>query len=112
MKDRETGKVKASVVPDTAPETLHGFVAHCAAPTAQLYSDGEPAYAAWPRHEAVVHSAGEYVKGQATINGMKSFWSLMKRGYHGTYHRMSPKHLGRYVAEFEGRHNGRASKAA
>ncbi len=63
VRDRETGKVKAAVVSDTAPETLHGFVAHCAAPTATLYSDGEPAYAAWPRHEAVVHSAGEYVKG-------------------------------------------------
>ena len=32
---------------------------------------------------------------------------MMKRGYHGTYHKMSPKHLGRYVGEFEGRHNQR-----
>ena len=32
---------------------------------------------------------------------------MMKRGYYGTYHRMSPKHLGRYVGEFEGRHNQR-----
>ena len=38
---------------------------------------------------------------------MESFWSMLKRGYHGTYHRMSPKHLGRYIAEFEGRHNDR-----
>ena len=43
----------------------------------------------------------------AHINGMESFWRMMKRGYHGTYHRMSPKHLHRYVAEFEGRHNDR-----
>ena len=32
---------------------------------------------------------------------------MMKRGYHGTYHKMSPKHLDRYVREFEGRHNNR-----
>ena len=30
---------------------------------------------------------------------------MLKRGYYGTYHRMSPKHLRRYVAEFAGRHN-------
>ena len=30
---------------------------------------------------------------------------MLKRGYHGTYHKMSPEHLDRYVAEFSGRHN-------
>jgi hypothetical protein len=32
---------------------------------------------------------------------------MLKRGYQGTYHKMSPKHLDRYVAEFAGRHNVR-----
>ena len=36
---------------------------------------------------------------------MESFWAMMKRGFHGTYHRMFPKHLQRYVNEFAGRHN-------
>ncbi len=30
---------------------------------------------------------------------------MLERGYYGTYHRMSPKLLARYVAEFWGRHN-------
>lgn len=28
-----------------------------------------------------------------------------KRGYHGIYYQISPKHLARYVTEFAGRHN-------
>lgn len=107
VKDRKTGKVRATVVSNTAPETLHGFVTHCAAPDAMVYSDGAGAYTTLPRHESVNHGAGEYVRGEASINGMESFWSMLKRGYVGTYHRLSPKHLDRYVAEFEGRHNDR-----
>ena len=41
----------------------------------------------------------------AHTNGVESFWSMLKRGYHGVYHHMSPKHLQRYVDEFAGRHN-------
>ena len=36
---------------------------------------------------------------------MESFWALLRRGYQGTFHHLSPKHLQRYVAEFAGRHN-------
>ena len=32
---------------------------------------------------------------------------MLKRGYYGTFHKMSPKHLNRYVSEFAGRHNVR-----
>ena len=53
------------------------------------------------------HSIGEYVREQAHTNGIESFWAGLKRGYYGTYHRMSPKHLERYVTEFAGRHNTR-----
>ena len=43
----------------------------------------------------------------AHTNGMESHWSMLKRGFDGVYHHFSVKHLGRYVAEFAGRHNAR-----
>ena len=53
------------------------------------------------------HSANEYVRGQAHTNGIESFWAMLRRGYQGTYHKMSPKHLERYINEFASRHNVR-----
>ena len=41
-------------------------------------------------------------------NGIESLWSLLKRAHTGTFHKLSPKHLERYVQEFAGRHNMRA----
>ena len=91
---------------DSAPGTA-GFVAERASVSAEHYTDDLASYQGLPNHTAVRHSIGEYVRGQAHINGMESFWSMMKRGYYGTYHRMSPAHLQRYVNEFAGRHNQR-----
>ena len=55
------------------------------------------------------HSVAEYVRGMAHTNGMESFWSMLKRAHLGTFHKMSPKHLNRYVQEFAGKHNIRES---
>ena len=53
------------------------------------------------------HSLQEYVKGEVHTNGIESLWSLFKRAHKGTFHKLSPKHLQRYVDEFAGRHNVR-----
>ena len=50
-------------------------------------------------------SAREYVQGMAYTNGTESFWGMSKRGYIGTFHHLSEKHLHRYVTEFAGRYN-------
>ena len=49
------------------------------------------------------HSASAFVRGQAHTNGVESSWFMLKRGYCGTFHKPSPKHLDRYVEEFAGR---------
>ena len=107
IKDRATKRIRATVVANTDADTLKGFVADSTAPDAMVYTDGEAGYVGLPRHEAVRHTVGEYVREQAHTNGIESFWSMLKRGYYGTYHKMSPKHLDRYVGEFAGRHNQR-----
>ena len=59
-------------------------------------------------HDSVAHSKGEYVREDVHINGMESFWALIKRGHKGVYHKMSRKHIHRYVDEFSARYNSRA----
>lgn len=58
-------------------------------------------------HWAVNHRAGYYVNELTHTNGMASFWSMLKRSHTGTFHKLSPRHLDRYVQEFAGRHNVR-----
>ena len=105
MKDRGTNMVSAAVVTRTDMPTLQTFVLDQITPGAQVYTDEHGAYRGLPNHETVNHGVGEYVNDMAHIQGVESFWSMLKRGYHGTYHKMSRKHLGRYVNEFSGRHN-------
>ena len=107
-KDRATKQVAARVANRTDKPTLQGFVAEHAGEGAQVFTDDAAAYDGMPfDHEAVNHSAKEFVRGDAHTNGIESFWSLFKRGYYGTYHKVSPKHLDRYADEFAGRNNVR-----
>ncbi len=107
-KDRGTKRVSAKVVRDTTAQTLQGFVRDHTETGTVVYTDDAGAYTGLAPdfgHEAVKHSVGEYVRDQAHTNGIESFWSMLKRGYVGTYHKISAKHLNRYVQEFAGRHN-------
>ena len=107
-KDRETNHVSAVVVGNTDAKTLQGFVGDHAAKGATVYTDDHGGYQGMPfEHETVKHSVSEYVRDQAHTNGIESFWATLKRGYHGTFHHISPKHLHRYVNEFATRHNMR-----
>ena len=112
VKSRETKAITAKVIDPVSAVTLQRFVTTKTEPGTTVYSDQNPGYIGLKyrgyTHESVNHSTKEFVNGQAHTNGIESFWSMLKRGYHGTYHHMSAKHLQRYIEEFAGRHNIRS----
>lgn len=102
-----SGKVRAFPVTGTDKMDLQTAIVENVKRGSKVYTDCHGSYVGMKgyTHEAVKHSVGEYVRGQAHTNGVESFWALLKRGYYGTFHHMSIKHLHRYVNEFSARHN-------
>ena len=108
-KDRATNHVSAHVVESTDATTLIPFVESHVAEGATVYTDDHSGYDGLAHHETVRHSVSQFVDGMAHTNGIESFWSMLKRAHKGTFHKMSAKHLQRYVTEFAGKHNIRES---
>ncbi|MCY3507304.1 MAG: IS1595 family transposase [Chloroflexi bacterium] len=104
VKDRGTGEIRTRAIERGITGKLRGFVEEHTEPGATVYSDEARAYVGLRyigyQHKAVHHAAGQYVDEQAHVNGMESFWAMLKRGYHGTFHHFSAKHLQRYADEF------------
>lgn len=105
------GEVRANVVDNVRMRTIEKNIVDHVQIGTQLYTDEFKAYGKigelYP-HAAVKHGHGEYVRdGVIHSNSVESFWALFKRGYYGTYHQMSKKHLQRYVNEFVYRANTR-----
>ena len=61
------------------------------------------------KHKTINHSAGIYVDGDITTNGIESAFSLLKRGIIGSWHKVSAKHLSAYLDEMTFRFNNRAN---
>jgi hypothetical protein len=77
-----------------------------------LMTDEAPVYdaigAEFRGHGTVNHSIEEYVRGGFWhTNTCENYFSILKRGIFGVYHHVSPKHLKRYVGEFDFRYNAR-----
>ena len=105
------GEVRAHVVDNVKMITIEKSIVDHVKIGTQLYTDDFSSYSKigslYP-HAAVRHGRGEYVRdGVIHSNSMESFWALFKRGYYGTYHHMSDKHLQRYVNEFTYRFDAR-----
>src|ERR1035437_138758 len=105
------GMVVAKVNADTDTATLDGFVHSAVGPNVSLIStDEHSGYRLLGRdlpHGVVRHSAGQYVVGAVHTNTIEGFWSLLKRGIMGSYHKVSKDYLPLYVNEFSWRYNNR-----
>lgn len=105
------GDVRSFIMPRVTAKNLHSVVKENVDKSAQLMTDSFVGYKTIGKHvtshEAVNHSAKEYVRGIAHTNTVEGYFSLLKRGITGTYHHVSEKHLHRYLAEFDFRYNTR-----
>ena len=95
------GETRATVVPNRKRPTLEAHVAKHVEPGAAVYTDALPSYSGLSDdfEHATVDHAERYVDGQVHTNGIENFWSLLKRGLHGTYVSVEPFHLFRYLDE-------------
>lgn len=108
------GEVRCEVVRSTEGSELVPTVARNVEFSATVYTDAHGGYAdLWRRfaHHVIDH-AREYVRGRVHTNGLENFWSLVKRCIKGTYIKLAPFHLSRYLDEQSFRFNQRTTSDA
>ena len=99
--DDGPSQVSVAVIDDRSRETLRAEIDARVETGSAIYSDEWRGYTGLESdyaHKTVNHAV-EYVVGQVTTNGIENFWSLLKRGLHGTYVSVEPFHLFRYLDE-------------
>jgi len=109
---RRKGNVVARVIENVRGATLTAFVNEAVSHKVSLLcTDDWSGYArlaeqGYP-HQSVDHRAHQYVYGAVHTQTIEGFWSILKRGIVGTFHKVSKKYLHLYVAEFQFRYNNR-----
>jgi transposase-like protein len=108
------GEIRLRLVGGRDRGTLSKFLNEVVAEDAEaLYTDSWAGYVGKgmerhaDKHEAVDHSAYQWVRGDIHTNTVESVWSLFKRSVIGSYHQISVKHLPAYLDELEWRFNNR-----
>ena len=107
LKERETNQVRTDVMLEVNRFEVHRWLNGKISDMAALFTDQAACYvgADVALHASVNHRKKQYVDGDVHTNGIESHWALLKRGYGGTYHFWSVKHMQRYLNEFAGRFN-------
>src|SRR6266852_821187 len=99
-KDGKHSTVRTAVVPNRKKSALQAEVRKHVEAGSAIYTDALQSYNGLDefQHQVVDHAV-QYVDGKVHTNGMENFWSLLKRGLHGTYVSVEPFHLFRYLDE-------------
>jgi transposase-like protein len=100
MRQRD-GNVQAEVIPNVSKTAIQPRVRQAVEPGSTVYTDAWRSYSGLAddyAHEVIDH-AEEYVNGRVHTNGIENFWSVLKRGLHGTYVSVEPFQLFRYLDE-------------
>ena len=103
------GKVRAIHVDKRRKKELQDAIRENVEAGSAIFSDELLSYQgiADDYDHAVINHAVEYVDGNVHTNTIENFWSLLKRGLHGTYVSVEPFHLFRYIDEQAFRYNNR-----
>jgi len=107
-KDGKPSTVRTAVVPNRKKTALQAELRKHVEAGSAIYTDALQSYNGLDefQHQVVDHAV-QYVDGKVHTNGMENFWSLLKRGLHGTYVSVEPFHLFRYLDEQVYRFNNR-----
>ena len=107
------GRVRSYHLPEVTAATLKPILKAQVNRASFLMTDEARRYIeigmAFASHEAVSHTMGEYVRGEAHTNTVENYYSILKRGITGVYHHVSQEHLKRYLCEFDFRYNERVA---
>ena len=110
------GKVRSFHIAKTGREEAERIINANVSHEARLMTDSASYYRHGEfdvaDHQTVNHDIGEYArypKDEPVIhtNTVESYYSVFKRGMKGVYQHCQEKHLHRYAAEFDFRHNNR-----
>jgi transposase-like protein len=109
------GRIKLHVLKKAHGKTIKPIIEQTVSKEASLVTDGFGAYAGldkqYKEHHVLNKEKEEYVKGEYHTNTLEGFWTLLKRGIYGQYHKVSVGHLQAYLNEFTFKYNHRANRS-
>ncbi len=109
------GRIKLQVLEKAHGKTIKPIIEQTVSKEASLVTDGFGGYAGlnkqYKEHQVLNKDKEEYVRGKYHTNTIEGFWTLLKRGIYGQYHKVSVYHLQSYLDEFTFKYNHRGNKS-